>query len=263
MRSWFITVFSGSWRRAFLCGVDPLSGNSYDHRRTWIRDRLESLAGLYGVEIVAFAVMSNQLHVILRNRPMWSPSGPIRRLLGGGWPSFRAAWKSSRILPPPSPRPSFLGATAEQAQPALAWHSSTATRGQPTDPLEQAVGDEPSADPAPMAMIRGRLSSLSWFMRALAEPIARRANREDHCTGRFFEGRFKSQRLLDEAALLGVQRLRSRPQPDPAPGSPTGRRQASWPPPTSGSWPFSGTSEPNPIVPRLTPIPWRRRRRTP
>jgi hypothetical protein len=37
-------------RRAFLCGVDPLSGNSYDHRRTWIRDRLESLAGLFGVE---------------------------------------------------------------------------------------------------------------------------------------------------------------------------------------------------------------------
>jgi len=44
-------------RRAFLCGIDSLSGKSYDHRRTWIRDRLESLAGLFGVEIAAFAVM--------------------------------------------------------------------------------------------------------------------------------------------------------------------------------------------------------------
>ena len=33
-------------RRAFLCEVDPLSGNSYDQRRTWIRDRVESLASI-------------------------------------------------------------------------------------------------------------------------------------------------------------------------------------------------------------------------
>ena len=63
-------------RRTFLCGMDPLSGHWYDHRRDGIRDRLESLAGLLGVEIAAFAVMSNHLHVILRNRPdvvaLWS-----------------------------------------------------------------------------------------------------------------------------------------------------------------------------------------------
>jgi len=63
-------------RRAFLCGVDRLSGNSYDNRRSWIRDRLESLAGLFGLEIAAFAVLSNHLHVILRIRPevvaLWS-----------------------------------------------------------------------------------------------------------------------------------------------------------------------------------------------
>ena len=76
MRSGFIIVFSGSCR-AFLCGVDPLSGNSYDHRRTWIRDRLESLAGLFGVEIAAFAVMSNHLHVSTSTRS--APGSPTDR----------------------------------------------------------------------------------------------------------------------------------------------------------------------------------------
>ena len=56
-------------RRAWLCGQDPVSGKSFEHRRTWIQDRLQELAASFGIDCLSFAVMVNHVHVILRNRP--------------------------------------------------------------------------------------------------------------------------------------------------------------------------------------------------
>ena len=45
---------------------------------------------------------------------------------------------------------------------------------------------------------RARLYDISWYMRNLNESIAREANKEDNSKGRYWEGRYYSQALLDE-----------------------------------------------------------------
>ncbi len=155
-------------RRAYLCGEDALTGRNFDHRKDWIRNRLEELAGAFAIDVLGFAVMSNHLHVMVRIRP------DLARQLS----DEEVARRWLRIFR----KLRHAGAGADEP-----------------DARELSML---LADPEAVALRRGRLADLSWFMRALCEPIARRANREDGVTGRFWEGRFKSQAVLDESAAL-------------------------------------------------------------
>ncbi len=153
-------------RRAFLCGWDAYSGHSYEHRRVWIRDRLRDLSGLFAIEVHAYAVMSNHLHVVVRTLPGRA----------GAWDDAEVARRWLWLFP---------GTGGKSGQP----------------PEDSAIRDL-CRDVEKLATCRARLADLSWFMRCLNEPVARRANREDECTGRFWEGRFKCQKLDDEGAAL-------------------------------------------------------------
>ena len=77
-------------RRAFLCGLDPYTGQDYSHRKEWILNRLRELAGLFAIEVCGYSVMSNHLHLVLRNRPD----------IGEQWSDDQIALRWRRVFPP-------------------------------------------------------------------------------------------------------------------------------------------------------------------
>ena len=154
-------------RRAFLCGNDPITGKNYDHRKKWTVQRLKQLASIFAIDICAYAVLSNHYHVVLHinedKSASWSDREVVER-----WTSI------------------FSGPSS-----AKGWLSGEVLTSTERDALDGLI-----------PIWRERLTDISWFMRCMNETIARQANKEDNCTGRFWEGRFKSQALLDEVALL-------------------------------------------------------------
>jgi hypothetical protein len=160
-------VFSRCVRRAFLCGTDQLTGKSYEHRRGWIEDRVRVLSSLFSIDLCAYAVMSNHYHLVVRLNPT-EPEG----------------WSDDEVLARWSAL--FRGPLLVQRYRA----------GEPLTAVERDTVR------SIVAVYRTRLGSLSWFMKCLNEPIARRANAEDGCSGHFWEARFHSQPLCSDRALL-------------------------------------------------------------
>ena len=158
-------------RRAFLCGDDLHTGMNFDHRRGWIAERIKQLAGIFAIDVAAYAVMSNHYHVVV-----W-----IDRERAREWSVEEVLERWTRL---------FSG-------PLLVGRYLSAARSEMTDAEISQVTELAET-------YRKRLYDLSWFMRTLNEYIARQANAEDGVKGRFWEGRFKSQALLDEQALLAA-----------------------------------------------------------
>ena len=160
-------------RRAFLCGVDQMTGQSYEHRREWIEQRIMQLSSIFAIDIAAFAIMSNHYHIVVK----------INK-------SLALKLSDDEILE----RWTQLFSSTLNIQQYLALKQA----GEPIPDYLQEHAQQ-MAD-----TYRHRLYDLSWFMRVLNESIARMANKEDGVKGRFWEGRFKSQAILDEAALMSV-----------------------------------------------------------
>ena len=56
-------------RRAFLCGFDVLTKKNFDHRKKWVELRLKEPVDIFAISVLAYALMDNHKHVMLRNFP--------------------------------------------------------------------------------------------------------------------------------------------------------------------------------------------------
>ncbi|CAA0111344.1 Uncharacterised protein [BD1-7 clade bacterium] len=143
-----------------------LCGGEYEHRREWVEDKMLELARVFCLDIAAYAVMSNHYHVVLYIDADTANALTDYEVVDRWHLLFKGNVLSHRFIKGESLTEAEKTAVSEMANE---W--------------------------------RQRLMSISWFMRILNESIARQANSEDGCTGRFWEGRFKSQALVDEKAL--------------------------------------------------------------
>ncbi len=157
-------------RRSFLCGKDKLTGKNYDYRKRWILNRLMQLTPAFAIAVEAYAIMSNHFHLVV----YYDPQECHR------WSNEEVADRWLTAFPPRS-----HGENDEQA--LLSLHRSMIL-----------------SDPEKLNHARETLGSVSMFMKYLKQPIAYRANKEDDCTGHFFESRFHSGAILGEDGIIAA-----------------------------------------------------------
>lgn len=130
--------------------------------------RLNLLGSVFALEVHAYAIMSNHFHLVIYT----DPSEPDR------WTDEMVVERWLTACPPKDYKGDHDRVRAEMLRQR--WLN----------------------DPESLSKLRSKLGSVSLFMKLLKQPIARRANTEDECTGHFFEQRFYSGALLDDKAIV-------------------------------------------------------------
>ena len=154
-------------RRAFICGRDELTKRNFNHRKEWIEQRLLLLSKVFCIDLASYAILSNHYHVVLH----------VDQLRADSLSDLEVIARWHRLYKGPNVIKKYL------------------SEGPLTELEMEAVRQT-------VALWREQLTNISRFMGNLNESIARRANKEDDCTGRFWESRFKLQAILDLKALL-------------------------------------------------------------
>ena len=139
-------VVSRCVRRAYLCGIDYITGQSYEHRRDWVETRIMQLAAIFSIDVAAYSVMSNHYHIVVR----------VDRDRVAEMSTFEVIQRWAQLYQGPLIIRRYLSEKRK----------------------DMSSGELLQVDKLANEY-RQRLCDLSWFMKNLNEFISRKANAED------------------------------------------------------------------------------------
>jgi hypothetical protein len=157
-------VYSRCLDHVVLDGLHPESGKKITHRRRWIAERVAGLQEHFAVRVEVVVVKGSEVDLILTCLPE----------VAAKWSPEEVVWRWSSLFG------TRLGVMDRTRLSALA-------------------GKKPQ-----IGEWRTRLTSVSWFMRAFNEWLARIINKEEGRRGQFWDGRFRCQRLGKEEVAQTV-----------------------------------------------------------
>jgi hypothetical protein len=111
-------------------GYDAVTQQDFSHRKAWVVDRMKFLAGIFAIDVCAFAILANHFHNILRTRPD----------IVASWSDHEVAVRWLQLCPR-KPR----------------------SKKKPIPSIENQISAL-LASPHRIAQLRKRFCSLSWFM---------------------------------------------------------------------------------------------------